>query len=254
MGRQKPGKPRRPRSGGHTYTLEELRPPGSVYEEWINVQRGMDVSKVQDPGLTAEALDLMHRLARLGPLYGYRVPQAAILLDFAIDARHLPVLNDGKTGTLLTLEEIAAAQGGTSEDEIRELIHNLHAAGALLVGHDDEHDAAYVRIVMKRPDQPGGTWHFMGETDVPVATVCLPQDVWQELSPDVAAAVAYIRSCEARLEEPDPAAYGTHKGVNGVKHATELFAAARDSGYVDYKGCDVCPAGHLCTREDTQED
>lgn len=60
--------------------------------------------------------------------------------------------------------------------------------------------------------------------------------------------MAYLRMCRSGLEEPDPEVYGQREGVNGTAHARELFAAALVSGAVDEKGCEACPAGHLCTR------
>jgi hypothetical protein len=36
--------------------------------------------------------------------------------------------------------------------------------------------------------------------------------------------------------------------MNGTARARELFAAALASGVVDERGCEACPAGHLCTR------
>ncbi|MFJ8762048.1 hypothetical protein [Streptomyces cyaneofuscatus] len=38
------------------------------------------------------------------------------------------------------------------------------------------------------------------------------------------------------------------KEANGGAHTEELFVAAQESGAVDQKGCEACPAGHLCTR------
>nr|WTB28436.1 SdiA-regulated domain-containing protein [Streptomyces sp. NBC_00830]WTB35646.1 SdiA-regulated domain-containing protein [Streptomyces sp. NBC_00830] len=82
------------------------------------------------------------------------------------------------------------------------------------------------------------------------ATTCIPAHIWEELLLDVAAAVAFMRTCRSLLEEPDPEVYGRHKGVNGTEHAKELFVAALASGYVDEKGCEACPTGHLYTLSD----
>ncbi|MEU6925553.1 hypothetical protein [Streptomyces sp. NPDC046631] len=237
--------------------LEELQPPGEAYDEWFQVQPGMDASRIQDPRVQGEALDMMHRLARLGPLYGYKVPKAAIFLDTVIDTGHLAVLEgpvDADAGRLIPIQDIAAAHPEFSNDGIRESIHRLHAAAALLVVTDEQHDVPFVRFVAKKPEQPGGEWSFIGDPDLVASTVCMPGEMWNELSLDVAAAVCFIRASNAQLQTADPAAYGTHNGVNGTEHARELFAAAHASGFVDYKGCEACPAGHLCTRTGKDEE
>lgn len=247
MGRQKPGKPRRQRKP-QKYTLRQLQPPGEPYDEWFNVRPGNGYRS--DPQITAEAVALMDCINRIGPLYAWDVPKAALYLDRLIDTGSLPIFQGESEGTLVPIEEMAAAQGGASPDQIRESIHNLHAAGALLVFTDPEHDISYVRMVAKRPQEPGAPWQFAGDPDLVASTVCLPDHMWQELPVDVAAAVGFMRACQAQLEKPDPAVYGTHKGVNGTEHARQLFDEAKASGFVDYKGCDACPTGHLCTRSE----
>ncbi|AEY94168.1 hypothetical protein SHJG_p1037 (plasmid) [Streptomyces hygroscopicus subsp. jinggangensis 5008] len=194
----------------------------------------------------AQALALMERLARLGPLYGNKVPKAALYLDDLIDTGHLPIFGDGEEGTLVSVAEAAARFGSTAD--VRQSLHNLHAVGALLVDTDDEHDIAFIRLVAKRPEEPGQPWRFQGDSDAVSAMTCMPNRIWAELPLDVAAAVAYLRMCRFGLEEPDPEAYGQREGVNGTAHARELFAAALASGAVDEKGCEACPADHLCTR------
>jgi hypothetical protein len=188
---------------------------------------------------------MMQRLAVLGPLYDGLVPKAALYLDDMIDQGRLPVFRGKDEGNLVPIKEIAAFC--QDQGSVRESIHNLHAIGALLVFIDEEHSAPYIRMVTKRPE-PGQPWQFNGDSDVAVSTVCVPSHIWEELPLDVAAAVGFMRACRSQLEKPDPVVYGRHAGVNGAEHARELFAAAEASGYVDYKGCDACPAGHLCTR------
>lgn len=252
MGRNKPGKPRRPRNTSgvpRQYTLEELQPPGEPYDEWFTIRPGVDPAQITDPRLEADARDLMHRLARLGPLYDGKVPKAALFLDDLIDTGSLPIMGNDKTGSLMPIEMMAESLGSASSDDVRESIHNLHAFGALLVMTDDEHDVAYVRMVAKRPDRPGGRWHFEGEPGLATSKVCIPDEIWQELPIEVAGAVGYMRAVKAKLGVPDPEVYGTHNGVNGTEHAQELFEAAQVSGYVDLKGCEACPTGHLCTRD-----
>lgn len=249
MGRKKPGKPRRQRKT-QEYTLRQLQPPGEPYDEWFSVRPGDAYRK--DPRITAEAVALMDCIHRLAPLYGWEVPKAAIYLDGLIDTGSLPIFRGEDEGTLVPIEEMAAAQGGTSPEQIRESIHNLHAIGALIVFTDDDNDVSYVRMVAKRPEAPSEPWQFAGDPDTVVATTCIPSHIWDDLPTDVAAAVAFMRTCRSLLEEPDPAVYGTHKGVKGTEHAKELFAAALASGFVDEKGCEACPTGHLCTRSDAE--
>lgn len=251
MGRKKPGKPRRPRNTTcREYTLQELRPPGDAYDEWYTVNPDMSAEQVAAMGVDPEALDIMRRMARLGPLYNGELPKAALLLDQLIDTGHLPLLSDDEEGILMSLETMVPAQASGDPDSIRESVHNLHSVGALLVVTDEKHDMPFVRLVAKRPDHPGDRWYFEGDPDAVTSKVCLPDGMHEELSLELAGTVTYMRAMRARLQEPDPAVYGTHKGVNGTEHAKELFAAALASGYVDVKGCEACPAGHLCTRKD----
>ncbi|MFD0422607.1 hypothetical protein [Streptomyces parvus] len=257
MGRKKPGKPRRPRSSiPRQYTLQELQPPGVAYDEWYEVERGMDASEVDDPRLGPEAIDLMRRLALLAPSYDHVVPRAALLLDTVIDTGQLPVISqDGATeATLVPIGKVASERPGMSAADVRESLHNLHAHGAFLVIPDEEHGVPLIRFVAKKPTEPGGTWHFQGEPGLSTRQVCMPTEMWEELPTDVAAAVGFIRAHKAQLTEPDPEIYGTHAGVNGTRHARKLFAAARASGYIEYAGCDACPAGHLCTRTAEDDD
>ncbi|MER7913541.1 hypothetical protein [Streptomyces sp. NPDC096068] len=252
MGRKKPGKPRRPRVHRvpRQYTLRELAPPGAAYREWYQVRPGTDVGPVDDPRLRDEDLDLLRRTARLGPLYENAVPRAAIGLDLLIDTGALPVVGPDGTGTSFPVENLVSRCRGEGPEEIREAVHRLHSAGVLLVEEGGEHDALHVRMVAERPGAPGGTWRFEGEGGVSRAATCVPENMWDEIPLDVAATVAYLRSYRSQLETPDPEEYGRHSGVNGPDHARELFAAAEASGYVDERGCDACPAAHLCTRRD----
>ncbi|MFJ1782549.1 hypothetical protein ACIOKA_38220 [Streptomyces anulatus] len=216
----------------------------------------MDASKVNDPRLDPGAIDMMRRLARIGPSYDHKVPQAALLLDTIIDTGQLPVISgDGDTeATLVPIDKVVSGRPGMDAAAVRHSLHELHAHGAFLVIPDEEHDVSLIRFVAKKPTEPGEVWHFQGEAGLSTRQVCVPTEMWDELPTDVAAAVGFIRSHEAQLSEPDPKVYGTHAGVNGTRHARELFAAARASGYVDYKGCDACPTGHLCTRTDEDDE
>lgn len=252
MGRKKPGKPRRPRVP-RQYTLRELQPPGSGYDEWIDVPPDMDPSGINDPRLGKGEIDLMHCFARLGPLYNGRVPMAAVLLDGLLDTGHLPIFGHDDTGHMATIDELASKWfSDISSDDVRDSVHRLHAAGALVLFSHDEHDVSYVRLVAKKPEEPGQPWHFHGDPDAAVAQTCIPGSIWEELPVDVAATVAFMRTCRSQLREPDPEEYGQHASVNGTEHAKQLFAAALASGFVDQKGCEACPTGHLCTRSDAE--
>lgn len=246
MGRKKAGKARRP-CVPRQYTLQELQPPGEGYAEWIRVTAGMNPDRIDDPRVGDESIALMRRLVRLGPLYGNQVPRAALYLDNLIDTGQLPIFGAGEEGTLVPLAE-AAAKLGSRDADPRELLHHLHAMGMLLVDTDNDHDLAVIRIVAQKPRKPGNPWRFEGDPSAVTATTCFPDRIWEELPAEVAWAVVYLRMCRSQLQEPDPEEFGRHEEVNGTAHARRLFAAALESGAVDEKGCDACPAGHLCTR------
>lgn len=247
MGRKKPGKPRRQRIP-RQYTLRELQPPGEAYDEWYDVRPGMDASNINDPRLGAEALDLMRRMARLGAAYKRSVPKAAIYLDTVLDSGNLGILQADGSVTVVPMEEMS--RGGQGPDDVRESIHALHAVGAFLVVPDAEHDVPLIRFVSKPPKEPGEPWRFIGDPGALAASTCVPTEIWDELDADVAGAVLFMRTCRSQLRHPDPAEFGRHNGINGTEHARELFAAASASGFVDYKGCEACPTGHLCTRSE----
>ncbi|MFH8411279.1 hypothetical protein ACH4FX_41920 [Streptomyces sp. NPDC018019] len=61
----------------------------------------------------------------------------------------------------------------------------------------------------------------------------------------------YMRAKQAELDRPDPEEYGAFDGVGGTEHAKELFAAVEATGWADQRGCEACPAGHLCTKSGT---
>lgn len=247
MGRRKPGKPRRARLP-RQYALRDLDPPGFGYDVWLQADKDVDAASINDPRLAAGSLDLRRRVHELAGVYQGQVPQAAVFLDYLLDGGSLPIAR-GEQVDLVPVEAMAQAQNAPSTGTVRESIHGLHAAGAfVLFAHEqDGHEAYFVR--MGRPPQyPGDPWQFVGEEDEASASTCIPDAIWQELPLDIAATVAYMRACRSQLDVPDPEEYGTHEGVNGTERARELFAAALASGFVDEKGCEACPSGHLCTR------
>ncbi|MER7703608.1 hypothetical protein ABTX81_11990 [Kitasatospora sp. NPDC097605] len=161
MGRRKPGKPRRER-GPVEYTLQQLRPPG--YDEWMTPAAGFDPERAAaDPRLSPRAVDLMRRLARLRPAYGPKVPLQAAWLDMALDRGSLRLRHpDGSIGDL-PADELASVIGGAAEgSDVRNAVHELHAAGALLVDPDGGDDTV-LRVVVSKPAKPGDPWLFAGD-------------------------------------------------------------------------------------------
>ncbi|MFC8094652.1 hypothetical protein [Streptomyces sp. NPDC057301] len=199
------------------YTLEELEPPGSLYEEWFQVEEGMDTSfAASDPRISADALDLMQRLARLAKPYAGRVPQAALMLDMALDSGFLP-LRQGDGGIMVPLDEAAAMlpsawrahAGSVDVHQVRESVHELHGVGALLM--ELVEDTAIGRLVARRPEHRGEPWVFVDEEPEKVGPkTCLPNGAVAELTSEEFAAFGYLRSCEAAGDE---ATAGT--SVNG---------------------------------------
>ncbi|MFJ3785201.1 hypothetical protein [Streptomyces sp. NPDC090093] len=248
MGRKKPGEPRRSRVR-RQYTLRELAPPGAAYREWYQVRHGTDVGPIDDPRLRDEELDLPRRTARLGPLYENAVPRAAIGLDLLIDNAALPVVGPDGTGTSFPVENLVSRCRGEGPEEIRETVHRLHAAGVLLAEEGGEHDALRVRMVAERPGAPGGTWRFGGEGAAPRAATCVPDG----MGGDPPRRRGHRRRpALLSLPAPDAGSGGGRQAPGGerARHARELLAAAEASGHVDEKGCDACPAAHLCARGD----
>ncbi|MFF8619239.1 hypothetical protein [Streptomyces sp. NPDC015350] len=207
----------------------------------------MNPDQINDPRVSDEALALMRRLVRLGPLYDNKVPKAALYLDDLIDTGQLPIFGDGEEGTLVPLAE-AATRLGSQGGDLRESLHNLHAVGMLLLDTDNEYDIPVIRVVAQKPEKPGSPWRFQGDPYAVTAKTCIPDGIWEELPAEVAGAVMYLRMCRSQLQEPDPNEFGRREEVNGPAHARNLFAEALASGAVDEKGCEACPAGHLCTR------
>ncbi|WP_432014745.1 hypothetical protein [Streptomyces cucumeris] len=254
MGRRKIGKPRRERRAAAEYSLDQLEPPGVLYEEWFHVEEGMDTSfAANDPRIDADALDLMERLARLAKPYAGRVPQAAVLLDMTLDSGFLP-LRQGDGGIMVPLDEVVSlfAAGSVNPDEVRESIHSLHAVGALLM--ELVEDTAFGRLVARRPSHSGEPWVFVDDEPEGVGPkTCMPNGAVAELTAEEFAAFGYLRSCDAAGDEATAEYFCERMGWHGdVDRAKELFTAVAESGWLEVKGCPACPSGHLCTR-DTSE-
>ncbi|MEU8893714.1 hypothetical protein [Streptomyces sp. NPDC048442] len=243
------------------YSLDQLEPPGALYEEWFHVEEGMDTSlAASDPRIDADALDFMERLARLAKPYAGRVPKAAVLLDMALDSGFLP-LRRGDGGIMVPLDEAASmfpaarrlSAGPVGADQVRESVHSLHAVGALLV--ELVEDTPIGRLVARRPEHPGEPWVFVddGPEDAGPKT-CMPNGAVTELTAEEFAALGYLRSCEAADDEATVEHFCEQMGGHvDAKRAQELFAAVLASGWMDVKGCPACPSGHLCTRDTMEE-
>lgn len=241
MGRKKPGKPGRRRSG--TYTLQQLQPPG--YDEWLRINPDCDAA-LNDPRLSGEAVDLMQRFTRIRPFYRGLIPKQALQLDMVLDTGSLP-LDAGDEGvTLVPLQEIGAALGiDTGTGDIRGSFHQLHSVGALLI-HSAREDVPLVRIVSHPPRRPGDPWVFHGSPeDTLVPKTCIPAQPG-DLAPDEFAALAFLRSHMTRGTKATPEDFATHEGVGSTERARELFAAVAELAEV--RGCSACPSAHICTR------
>lgn len=266
MGRQKRGKPRRERPGGGSapgrFLLRELEPPGDAYRRWYE-PAGLEAAAATTGGAVRlpgqrlsedarEARDLAERIRRLGPVYGGHVPHAALLLDMAVDAGAVTIQRPGEAPLAVPVAAIVAGQQGQTPDGARRALHDLHAAGAFLITTEQAGPGgprtAVVRFVAKRPAAPGEAWALAGDGPVAEPSLCLPAAMSRDLDPATVSAVIYLRSKQARLEDPDPAEYAVLTGLD-VPDVEDVFAGARDSGLVDYRGCEACPAGHLCTRK-----
>ncbi|WP_380286472.1 hypothetical protein [Kitasatospora purpeofusca] len=244
MGRRKPGKPRR-EHGPVEYTLQQLQPPG--YDEWLSPAPGFDPQRAAaDPRLSPQAVDLMRRLGRLRPAYGPKIPLQAAWLDMALDRGVLRLRRpDGSIGNL-PAGELAGMLGGRAEvADVRNAVHELHAAGMLLVEPDSED--AVLRVVVGKPAKPGDPWLFGGDiaSDL-VPKTCIPGDP-QTLGHEEFAALAYLRAHLSEGTVGTAEEYATFEGVGSVERAQELFDAVAD--LVDVRGCPACPTAHLCTRD-----
>ncbi|WP_435191330.1 hypothetical protein [Streptomyces sp. bgisy126] len=251
MGRKRPNKPRRvkvPRQRG--YTLRQLQPPGDNYLDWVAVPAGARLDQVTDPEIGPQDIDFLRRLTRIAPLYGNEVPTAGVYLDTVIDSGHLPVYHGEDSTSLVPLQQIVGVAPGLDEQGIRNSIHRLHAVGAFLMFSIKEHDMALVRFVSKKPAHPGEQWGFLDDKSVPAATICTPTSLFEDLSADIARAVMFFRSYKSQLQTPQPADLLHFGFAENLDQAHALWEQAHASGYIDYKGCDACPTGHLCTRDE----
>ncbi|MFH8411280.1 hypothetical protein ACH4FX_41925 [Streptomyces sp. NPDC018019] len=78
----------------------------------------------------------------IAPHYGGEAPMAALVLDSAIDAGHLGVLEGPDGGHILPLQQAAESMGADS-NAVRDSMHRLHAHGAFLV--EEYEDKPFIR-------------------------------------------------------------------------------------------------------------
>ncbi|MFD7732164.1 hypothetical protein ACFV6F_17465 [Kitasatospora phosalacinea] len=247
MGRKKPGKPRRERAAGG-YTLQQLQPPG--YDQWIVPAPGRAMMTATE-GMSAGAVETARRIERLLPLYGPKVPVQALWLDLAVDSGVLQMRHTDGTVGLLPVAELAGMLSGpdgapAAPAELRASVHELHAAGAVLV-EPDEDDGCVLRLVVGRPERPGDPWLFGGDMAAGlVPKACVPADP-ASMDAEEFAVLGYLRAHLAGGTVGTAEEYATFDGVGTVERARELFAAV--DHLLDVRGCPACPSGHLCTRD-----
>ncbi|WP_344445025.1 hypothetical protein, partial [Kitasatospora nipponensis] len=183
----------------------------------------------------------------LRPTYGPKIPLQAAWLDMSLDRGVLRVCHsDGSVGDL-PAGELAGRLGGSAQvRDVRDAVHELHAAGMLLVEPDGEEDTV-LRVVVGRPAKPGDPWLFGGEVaDDLVPGTCIPGSP-QSLGPERFAALGYLRAHLSQGTVGSAQEYATFEGVGSVERAQELFDAVAD--LVEVRGCSACPTAHLCTRD-----
>ncbi|MGA5823551.1 hypothetical protein ACPC54_37510 [Kitasatospora sp. NPDC094028] len=248
MGRKKPGKPRRERAAAAEYTLQQLQPPG--YDQWMTLAPDAYDRAMEDMRLSPETVAMTRRLTRLQPTYGPKIPAQALWLDLALDQGALRLRHPDGTVGRLPVAHLAGMLGGQGDgQDLRATVHELHAAGMLLVEPDSEDDCV-LRVVIGKPARPGDAWLFGGDlaSDL-VPQTCIPGDP-QTLGAEEFAALGYLRAHLAAgtagtagtAEE-----FATFEGVGSVERAQKLFDAVAD--LVDVRGCPACPSAHLCTRD-----
>lgn len=69
-----------------------------------------------------------------------------------------------------------------------------------------------------------------------------------DLPLQAAMAVVYVRCCRGRREEPDFEEFAARHHDGDAEAARSAWDLAWSSGHIEQRGCEACPAGHLCTR------
>lgn len=244
MGRKKAGKPRRT-MGTAEYTLQQLQPPG--YDQWMALAPDAYDRAMQDVRLSPETVSMTRRMSRLAPLYGTKIPVQALWLDLAVDQGVLQLRHpDGSVGHLPVAELAGMLGDQRAAADVRSVVHELHAAGGVLVEPSDQEEVV-LRVVVGKPAKPGDPWLFGGDlASALVPKVCIPVAPGS-LPPDEFAALAYLRAHLAEGTTGTAEEYASFDGVGTAERAQELFDAV--AHLVDARGCPACPTAHVCTRD-----
>ncbi|WP_330348143.1 hypothetical protein [Streptomyces sp. NBC_00582] len=154
--RARANRPLRQEQDQLTHPLLAMELPFSGYLAWIRPE-----TVTLEEGASEEARALYERVQRLGPLYGRRIPVAALYLDSYIQQGQLPVAVPDQPGhaALVPLAELVAttADAGmvaayraahpdlsddelglaADEEEAGASVHLLHHHGALVLDDDN---------------------------------------------------------------------------------------------------------------------
>lgn len=127
-----------------TCPLYELQPPYRGYQKWFT-----PVSDAVVPAdMPEDAAAVYAMVVALAPLYQGKVPLAAVLLEQQIRGGVLHLAHDGGGVSAVPMPDMATVLADTAEyflgeplpaadgAEPRELLHQLHALGALVLDDD----------------------------------------------------------------------------------------------------------------------
>jgi hypothetical protein len=148
------------------YPLYELLPPFQVYEDWTTVTEAAMARNGYPPqATTEESRRMWDVLIKLGPLYKFQVPRAAIYLEMQIQEGFVLLAVDGEPDRVnqVPLAELAPDNSAPDAAETAaKALHDLHF-GAAMVMDDNQ--------LMHRASPPakrGGQWFLSGCGDVSV--------------------------------------------------------------------------------------
>jgi hypothetical protein len=165
--------------------LHSLVPPGGSYDNWYNISPGMDLSRLEaDPRIGVRAVEAMKMVVHLAPIYGGRVPEAAVKLDSVAQSGSVWMREAGGATVSVPLTSLFERLGagrqpgspGNSPDPaqwLRVWLHTVHAA-ALVVMDDDLALRLPVTLGQGRAgDEDARPWVFMDELGVEAAGLFL---------------------------------------------------------------------------------
>lgn len=174
---------RQARASAERTLLHDLEPPFANYRDWYMVPKQFgefpeypfkdSFAHVDHDGTMGDTMD---RLIKLGPIYGGKVPLAALLLDGMISSGFVPIAVTGRPGESNPVPVGELVAGASDREaltarfpdlelpEVPEAMadtfalhtHSLHAIGALIL--DDEE---IVNLVLEKPKR-GGPWVLNG--------------------------------------------------------------------------------------------